>query len=198
MQELGAQVDEIKSGKNDAYKSVGHPTIFHEILESDLPPQEMSKNRMEQEAQNVIGAGLVTAQWALTVACFHIINGPDVYDKLHDELVKAIPDPLKIPSWAELERLPYLNGCVHEGLRLSYGVTARQIRVAPDEVLNYKDWIIPAGTPISQSIVDINHTESIYPDSYSFVPERWIGEQRVPDRYFVTFSKGTRMCIGLK
>lgn len=153
---------------------------------------------MEQEAQNIIGAGLVTTSWALAVSSYHIISTPAVYEALHDELIKAIPDLTKIPSWAQLEKLPYLSGCVYEALRLSYGVTARQIRVAPEETLNYKDWEIPAGTPISQSIFDINHTESIYPDSHSFIPERWIGKNRVPERYFVTFSKGTRMCIGLK
>ena len=198
LQRLGEQVQQIKSGKNDAYKTAIHPTIFHEILESDLPSQEKTADRLEQEAQNIIGARLVTTAWALAVSSYYIINSPEIYKKLHDEVVEDIPDPSKFPSWAQLEKLPYLQGCVHEALGLSYGVTARQIRVAPEEMLTYKDWKIPAGTPISQSIVDINHTESIYPDSHSFVPERWIGEKRVPDRHFVTFSKGTRMCIGLK
>ena len=197
---LSQKVEDIRNDENEDYKKVNHPTLFRELLQSNLPPQEKSIIRLMQEAQSVIGAGLTTTSWALAVASFYIINEPDISHKLREELVRAMPDPSKPLAWAQLEKLPYLSGCVHEGLRLSYGVTSRLARVDPDEVLNYKDWKIPPGTPVSQTIVDVNHNETIFPDSHCFVPERWYptNPQRVKDRHFVVFSKGTRMCIGLK
>ena len=153
-----------------------------------------------QEAQAIVGAGLVTTAWTLAVASFYIINDPEISQKLREELVKAMPDPSKPLAWAQLEKLPFLHGCIHEGLRLSYGVASRSPRVTPEEVLKYKEWEIPAGTPVSQTIVDVNHNEAIFPNSHNFVPERWFqtNPQRVKDRYFVVFSKGTRMCLGFK
>lgn len=37
------------------------------------------------------------------------------------------------------------SAVISEGLRLSYGTTTRLPRIAPNEVLNYNGWDIPAG-----------------------------------------------------
>jgi cytochrome P450 len=42
----------------------------------------------------------------------------------------------------------------------------------------------------------IHHDESIFPDSHEFRPERWIENPRL-DRYLVSFSKGSRQCLGI-
>ena len=167
------------------------------MLDSNLPEQEKAPLRIKQEAQNLVGAGLETVAWALSCACFYITSQPDVEEKLRGELRAAVPNPNSAPLWADLEKLPYLKACIWEALRLSYGVVARLNRVAPDETLQYKQWTIPAGTPISQTITLINHNEDIFPDSYSFRPERWLGEDAKMDKHMFSFSKGSRMCIGL-
>ncbi len=196
------QITDIKEGRNEAHKMVDHPTLFHEMLHSDLPPQEKTVNRLFQEAQVIIGAGILTTGWSLTVASFHIINNPDVFRKLRAELVDALPDLTTPLDWQMLEQLPYLNGCVKEGIRLAYGVASRLPRVSR-KPLRYEDWTIPPGTPVSMTIVDMNHDEEVFPDSRSFVPERWMNNPRTKndsplERYFVGFGKGSRSCIGLK
>lgn len=196
--DLRAQVSEIRQGSNESHKMVGHPTIFKELIDSDLPPREKSDERLGHEAQLVIAAGLVTTGWALTVASFHIVNQPKIFLKLRKELEAAVPDPVLIPvDWLQLEKLPYLNGCVHEAVRLSYGVTTRLPRVQPDTEIQYKQWTIPKNIPVSMTNVDICHDENIFPDSKSFVPERWIENPR-SDRYYVGFGKGSRQCLGIK
>jgi cytochrome P450 len=42
----------------------------------------------------------------------------------------------------------------------------------------------------------LSHNESIYPSATSFRPERFIENPRL-DRYQLTFSRGTRRCIGV-
>lgn len=37
---------------------------------------------------------------------------------------------------------------MNEGLRLSMGTLTRHPRIAPDRVLQYKDWAIPAGVSV--------------------------------------------------
>jgi cytochrome P450 len=78
---------------NGNSKNSGRQTVFHEVLESDLPPEEKGLQRLGDEAQLVIGAGLETTAWALTNATFYILNQPKTLRKLQDELRKAIPDP---------------------------------------------------------------------------------------------------------
>ncbi len=180
-----------------------HPTIFHTLLQSSLPPKEKSAERLRDEAQLIVGAGLLTTSWALSVASFHIINNIGIFEKLRNELVKAMPDPLQLMKWPDLEQLPYLSACMREAVQLSYGVTARSPRISPDAAMKYGEWIIPAGIPVSMSIYDVCQDESIFPDSHSFKPERWLNNPRTADgspldRYFVGFGKDSRNCLGIK
>lgn len=48
--------------------------------------------------------------------------------------------------------------------------------------------------------VFMHHNETIFPDSYEFIPERWMDlEQRKHlEKYMVAFTKGSRQCIGMK
>ena len=148
------------------------------------------------EAQTLIGAGVITTGWALTVGSFYIMSNPDIFRKLRDELVQHIPDPGAVLEWGQLERLPYLSAIVWESIRMSYGVTARLPRLS-SQPLQYKEWTIPPRTPVGMTIVDVNHDEEIYPDSHSFVPDRWLTNPP-PEKYIVGFSKGTRSCMGQK
>lgn len=47
------------------------------------------------------------------------------------------------------------------------------------------------------TMVWISHDETIFPDSWSFRPERWIEGGEALDRYMVAFSAGGRVCLGL-
>lgn len=105
----GAQHDRERSKDN---KSEG--TIFNELLQSNLPPQELSMERLKDEAVSIIGAGIESSKWACTVACFHIISHPTIQRRLGQELTAAIPDPQSMPSLSKLEQLPYLTACVEE------------------------------------------------------------------------------------
>lgn len=171
------------------------------MLNSDLPDSEKTVLRLQQEAQVIIGAAILTSSWAMSVASFHLANQPETAQRLREELVNAIPDPSSTLDWQQLERLPYLTGVMREGIRLAYGIASRIPRVAYRDV-NFRDWVIPAGTPISMTIVDMNHDESIFPNSFEFRPERWLNNPTTHngnslEKYFVGFGKGPRSCLGL-
>lgn len=180
------------------------PTIFHEILNADIPEYEKSNVRLAHEAQTVIGAGLLTTAWTLSNATFYIANSPKIQDTLRAELKEAFPD-LNAPdalTCGKLEKLPYLRGCLKEAMRFAHGLSGRNPRLLSTD-LQYEKWNIPAGTPISMTLGDIHFDESIYPEPYDFRPERWLGDPKAPDgspleRYFVGFGKGPRACLGLK
>ena len=48
--------------------------IFGEILASNLPAHELRMERLKDEAVSLIGAGIASAEWTLTLATFHILN----------------------------------------------------------------------------------------------------------------------------
>ena len=183
-------------------KSSTHPTVFQELISGPLPDSEKETRRLQDEAQLVVAAGVTTTGWALTTATFHLVNNPPVLSKLRSELLSALPDPSTPLSWTELEKLPYLTGCVREAVRMSQPVTARNPRLF-NKPLEYGSWVIPPRTPVSMTIIDVHDDPEIFPSPDQFKPERWIGTPKTKDgssleRYFVGFGKGTRSCLGIK
>ena len=186
--------EEVKT--NDAKK-----TIFEEILQSKLPPEDKTQKRLEEEAQIVVGGGVETTAFTLCIATFHIINTPRIYARLHADLVAAFPNRSTLELYP-LEQMPYLKACILEAVRLSYGLSARNPRTRRTQPLQYKNWTIPPNTNVSMTIPEVSHDESIFPDSHAFIPERWLDNPTAPDglpleRYLVCFGRGTRSCLGI-
>ncbi|KAJ8116515.1 hypothetical protein OPT61_g2076 [Boeremia exigua] len=183
------------------------PTVFNDLLASSLPGNEKTIDRLSGEAFSLTGAGTETTAWTLSVITFYVLSQPAVYGKLMEELESI---DLNDASWHVLEKLPYLNAVISEGLRLSYGVASRTPRVASQEHLVYRsqandqrgvEIIVPKGTAIGMSAAIMHHNETIFPYSDAFEPERWLGKYDVPrsvmEKNMMPFSKGSRQCVGM-
>jgi cytochrome P450 len=202
LQAIAAQVREITDDSRGPSKKERPPTIFEDILFSRLPPAEKLPTRIAQESMTVVIAGTHGTSFAIATGIYYLLASASTLRTLKTELEAAIPDPTQRPNWKDLEKLPFLRGVVQEALRLSYGSSARLPRIAPVNVLSVRDdargvtWDIPPGTPIGMSAFQIHHDESIFPDSNSFLPERWADNPEL-DRYMVSFTKGSRSCLGI-
>ncbi|KAK2768340.1 hypothetical protein FQN54_000194 [Arachnomyces sp. PD_36] len=175
------------------------PTLFHEILDSKLPPEEKTSARLGQELHGVVGAGTETTSGVLTFALYYLLRNPEKLERLKNEINELEPDKNVQLNLKDLEQLPYLTSVILEALRLNYGVSTRLQRISPNEALQFQDYTIPPGTPVGMTSVLMHHNESIFPDSYSFVPERWLdaSERKRLEKYMVSFSKGSRQCVGM-
>ena len=154
----------------------------------------------------------------LSVATYYLLSQATTLSKLQKELEAAIANPLELPSLSTLEALPYLNATVTEALRCSYGVASRLGRILPEEPIYLTSnvrtpgydqnmnrtvsYVVPPGYPVSMSSVLVHTNPDIFPNPYDFKPERWLDEDgkrvRGLDKYLLSFSKGTRQCLGLK
>jgi len=100
--------------------TMGRPTLFRYLVNSDLPPSELSDQRMSREAQVLIGSGTITTAGTLGFLCYYIMANPDMRRRLEEELKDVIEGyPAKKPTWAQLEKIPYLQALIKEGLRYS-------------------------------------------------------------------------------
>jgi cytochrome P450 len=150
-------------------------------------------------------AGTLTTAWALDVIMFWLLSQPETLFKLKQELRQAIPDPndigiLPLPT---LEQLPYLSAVILEGLRLSYGVSCRLARISYEDITYIRgneSYLIPAGTPMGMTSTQIHHDERLFPNSKTFLPERWLDGDNVNkelEKYLLSFSGGSRQCVGI-
>ncbi|KAG8161928.1 hypothetical protein KVR01_007693 [Diaporthe batatas] len=179
----------------------GRPTLFRYLVhESALPEEDLSLDRLTKEAQILLGAGSVSTARTLHFITFYLLSNPHMRERLEQEL----RDIGEQATWSQLERLPYLQALIKEGLRHSYGTMHRLPRVSPDEALYYtstrdgKVWEIPAGVPVGMTAY-LQHTDpDVFPEPHSFVPERWLGEvSTAMARNLVPFARGSRNCIGM-
>ena len=151
-------------------------------------------------------AGTLTTAWVLEVTTFHLLSNPSILRTLKAELSTTIPSPNDIGAipLPTLESLPYLTAVIKEGLRLTYGVSCRLARIDPDNSIPFTDketgktYSIPPGTPIGMTSVQIHHDESLFPDSWTFRPERWLDpSSKALEKYMVSFTAGSRQCLGI-
>ncbi|KAL2274607.1 hypothetical protein FJTKL_03101 [Diaporthe vaccinii] len=179
--------------------------------------REKTAERITGEYVAILLAGTETTSWALTVLTFYLLTDKGVLKKLTTELKSAVDSPSQLPRWSTLEQLPYLNAVVHEGLRLSYGVTQRLPRVPTQEDLLYLgswapaksnaaaptriSYMIPRWYAASMSNGMMHHNESVFPESHRFLPERWLHQDgsrsKSLDRYLMSFNRGSRICLGM-
>jgi cytochrome P450 family 135 len=86
----------------------------------------------------------------------------------------------------------YLDAVIKETLRVRPPVPVVVRRLLEPMRLGGHD--LPAGTVVAPCIHLIHRDESIYPDSRSFLPERFLGRQ--PGTYtWIPFGGGTRRCL---
>ncbi|MCJ1395080.1 hypothetical protein MMC18_007961 [Xylographa bjoerkii] len=175
-------------------------TVFETILSSYMPAAEKSVGRLAHEAFVIIEAGAETTSRTLGSATYHVLSNQHVYDRLMKELRIAIPDASKIAKVVDLEQLPWLTAVIKESLRITALITSRLPLMSPNQPLYYKNWEIPAGTPMSMTPASVLMDPSVFTNPHNFYPERWLeghSEAEKAHRFLVPFSRGTRGCIGI-
>lgn len=172
---------------------------MHTILESNLPSTEKTVERMNDEVGTITGAAFETAAQSIRTILYYLYSDPVNLARLRDELSQAAEKhgDRENLSLSVLEQLPFLTGCICEGLRLSPGLATRLARVAPDRDLFYSQQRIPAGTPVGMTVLLMHMDETLYPQPDTFDPSRWTNSGTRSDKTFAPFSRGTRSCLGM-
>ncbi|KAE8336194.1 hypothetical protein BDV24DRAFT_142415 [Aspergillus arachidicola] len=174
-------------------------TIFDALCAESVRPEERTVARVRDEAMVVFGAGTETTARVLATGSYYLYRDKPRLEKLRAEIKTVMPDSTDHVSLAQLESLPYLTAVINESLRMAHSVIIRLPRISPTP-LAYKDYIIPPGTPVSQSIYFMHMDPTVFPNPDSFNPERWLEASSKGERltkFLVPFSKGSRICLGM-
>ncbi|KIW19962.1 hypothetical protein PV08_00537 [Exophiala spinifera] len=173
-------------------------TIFHTVLDSSLPAEEKTVQRITDEAYVMVVAGGETTAKTLTNVMFHLLANPEWLARVRDEVDSVMPDREVLPHYGVFEQLPYLSACIKETLRISAPVTNRVQVLDAEHELVYNEWVIPKETPVSMSVVAVHMDSRIFKDPYTFDPSRFLGEQaKISNAYYMPFHRGSRNCLGM-
>ncbi|KAH9237209.1 hypothetical protein K456DRAFT_1830178 [Colletotrichum gloeosporioides 23] len=191
-------------------------TLLFSLLSSNLPAEEKTEERLSGEANVFLAAGTETIATVLSLCTYHLLKNPEIVAKTRAELFAVVKNPEALPDWFVLERLPHLSGVIKETLRLMYGLSSRLPRIAPDEDVLYQGtWtppamtqavsvrhMIPRGYAMGMSAYLVHTDECLFPNPAKFAPERWLlrdgRKDRRLERYLLTFSRGSRQCLGMQ
>jgi cytochrome P450 len=156
----------------------------------------LSDEEIRDSIISLITAGYETTSGAMAWAIYTLLTLPGAWDNAADEVNRVLGD--RQPAAADLDALTYLNGVVHETLRLySPGVISAR-RVMRD--LWFDGHRIHAGRLLIFSPYVTHRLPELWPDPIEFRPARWdpdTPDYRKPAPHeFIPFSGGLHRCIG--
>ena len=105
-------------GSKDTTTTGARLTLFRHLFNSDLPASELTPERLSKEAQVLIGAGTITTSGTLGFICYYVMAYPAIRQRLAEDLKDVMEGyPEKKPTWAQLEKVEYLQALIFESLR---------------------------------------------------------------------------------
>jgi cytochrome P450 len=146
--------------------------------EDGLP---MSAQELRDELMTALVAGHETTASQLAWAFERLVREPAALARLTDEIDAGEGDD-------------YLTATIHEVLRRKPVLPNAEPRLTKRSV-TIGGWTYPKGVALLASAFLVQHDPEIYPDPYSFRPERFLG--RPPGTYtWIPFGGGRRRCLG--
>lgn len=141
-----------------------------------------------------VGAGSDTVSTALQSFFYHLLRHPTALARAIREVDDAVAngfctDP--VVSFADAQRLPYVQAAIKEALRIFPPVSMGLPREVPAGGISIGDRTFAKGTILSVSPWVVHYSREIWgPDAREFVPERWLrdGAVEMERKYFITVS----------
>ncbi|KAF9522935.1 cytochrome P450 [Crepidotus variabilis] len=120
---------------------------------------------------------------------------PEVQKKAQAE-IDAVVGNDRLPSFADIPHLPYVNAVATEILRWNC-VAPSGIPHSAVEDGHINGYFIPKGAVIVANLWNMLHDPEFYPDPFKFDPERHLGPNPQRDVRKICFGFGRRICPGM-
>lgn len=181
----------------------GRPDLWTDVLKRSGTTEagktsKMSIPEMHANSKLFMTAGTETTATSLSGLTYHLLRAPAKLEKLVAELRSSFTSEADI-SVDTLAKLPYLNACIEEGLRIYPAVPVGLPRIVPSPGATICNHKVPGKTIVSVSHWSAGHTTANFRNPSLFIPERWLGdpEYASDDRDAIQpFSFGPRNCLG--
>ncbi|KAH8751145.1 fatty acid hydroxylase [Hyaloscypha sp. PMI_1271] len=147
-------------------------------------------------------AGHETTSGLLSFLFYNLLKNPAAYQAAQKQVDEVVGrGPIKVDH---MSKLPYIEACLRETLRLTPTAPAITIQALPDSAgdkisLAGGKYVIKAGQPIICLLPKIHRDPAVYgDDAESFIPERMLDEpfSKLPNNSWKPFGNGMRGCIG--
>ncbi|KAF3766843.1 cytochrome P450, partial [Cryphonectria parasitica EP155] len=171
---------------------MGRVDFFSHLLKGG----KLDERSIIGNTDTLIIAGSETTATTLCGLTWYLLSHPACLQKLTDEVRGAFQSLDEITG-DSTATLPYLHGCIEEGLRMFPPVTIGLPRDCPGAVIDGR--YIPKDTIVQCDPLTLHTSPRYWVDSEEYRPERWLGAGLEGDdkRAFQPFSTGPRACLGV-
>ncbi|KAJ7778576.1 cytochrome P450 monooxygenase [Mycena maculata] len=186
-------------------KRLGTPTDRVDLLSklqagTDDNGNPMGRAELTAEALTLLIAGSDTTSNSTCAIIYYLAKNPEKQAKLQAELDEQLgTEDETVATGDQVKRLPYLDACINEALRLHSTSALGLPRIVPEGGLVIADRTFSAGAVLSVPSFTIHRDPGVWgADVEAFRPERWFEEDRkdAMQRTFNPFSVGPRACVG--
>lgn len=186
-------------------KRLGAPTDRVDLLSKlqagkDDNGDPMGRAELTAEALTLLIAGSDTTSNSTCAIIYYLAAHPEAQKKLQAELDEQLgTEDERVATGDQVKRLPYLDACIDEALRLHSTSALGLPRIVPDGGLVIRGRAFCEGAVLSVPSYTIHRDPTVWgEDADAFRPERWFEEERkdAMQRTFNPFSVGPRACVG--
>ena len=165
----------------------------------------LTQEEAESESLLQLLAGADSTATSIRSTLLYLLTNPVAFAKLRGEIDQAVDSGMvtqTIISYSQGVKMPYLQACIKEGLRIWAPLNGISTKVAPAEGATINGVHIPGGTQVSISTHSMMKCRDIFgEDADRFKPERWLeGDPEMIKSYNkawdFTFSVGRFTCLG--
>ncbi|PGH08723.1 hypothetical protein AJ79_05914 [Helicocarpus griseus UAMH5409] len=149
--------------------------------------------------QQNVQAGSDSTAITLTAVIYYLLRNPDSMTTLLAELDNVdLPSPV---PWDLAHKLPYLDSCIKEALRMTPAIGIPLERVVPAGGIQLCGKYFQEGTVLGVNAWVVHQDKEVYgKDAALWRPGRWIEASEVHkkemERALFAFGGGSRVCLG--
>jgi len=201
-----------------AKATVSSPDLLSKFLAArDARPDFMNDKLVLAMAVSMAFAGSETTAISLSAVFYNLLRNPRVLATLRTEIDNAARAghfadyELGVVTWAESQRLLYLDACIKEAFRMHPAAGLPLERIVPEPGMEIAGRYVKGGTIVGCSAWLIHRRPEIFgPDVDVYRPERWLVDESLPEPereererriremngHMFQFGMGPRTCIG--
>ncbi|KAL8784003.1 MAG: hypothetical protein Q9213_004254 [Squamulea squamosa] len=210
---MSERIAEIDAAKQNGKPPNDLPTVRRgDLLSMFLRAKEESPDffhdgQVLTMAVSMAFAGSETTGISLAAVFYYLVQNQECYHKLIEEIDNAaclgiIQDgPAGLVSWAESQKLPYLDACIKEAFRLHPAPGLPLERIVPPQGVDICGKHIAGGTIVGCNPWVIHRRAEVFGDDVNvYRPERWLDvrkeKRKEMEGTLLHFGMGARSCIG--
>jgi cytochrome P450 len=133
-----------------------------------------------------------TTSGSLSTAVYHLAQHPEYQATARKEVLSVLAGRDE-PTFDDLGRLPFLNACIKEALRINSPVSLLPARITTEYEMLGK-YPIPPGVSLVPNVRVVHHTERNWTNPSQYDPYRFV-DKKTRAIANIPFGTGPRQCV---